>query len=126
MGAVIRWTLIETRSLIVSIIPLKSMMRKLPSAVVLALLLLMVQWCVAADSVAPGKPVSFKEDVAPILVSKCLGCHGAERARGRFQLHTFEKLMTAGASKSPSIAPHNPQKSELFRLITSNDPDERM
>jgi len=102
------------------------MIKKLQSALIFGFSLICGALVCRAAEIAATKPISFKEEIAPVLVSKCLGCHGTERPRGRYQLHTFEKLMTAGASKSPSIVPGHPEKSELFRLITSNDPDERM
>src|SRR5438876_1151610 len=40
--------------------------------------------------------VSFKKEIAPILVKKCLKCHGPEKAKGGYQLHTFEVLMKPG------------------------------
>jgi hypothetical protein len=47
----------------------------------------------AADGV---KPVSFVRDVAPIFVKQCQGCHGAEKAKGKYRLDSFERLMKAG------------------------------
>src|SRR2546422_7766153 len=34
-------------------------------------------------------PVSFSRNIAPILQKKCVTCHGPEKAKGKFQLHTF-------------------------------------
>lgn len=75
---------------------------------------------------AAGKPVSFKSDVAPILVTQCLACHGASDPKGDYQLHTFEKLLTAGASASDAVVPGKPDESELLRLLEATDKSERM
>ena len=49
-----------------------------------------------------AKPISFKNQIAPILVTKCQGCHGGNRVKGGFSLNTFDQLMTAGESKKLS------------------------
>lgn len=79
-----------------------------------------------ADAKAAGKPVSFKNDVAPILVAQCLTCHGPSDPKGDYQLHTFEKLLTAGASASEAVVPGKPDESELLRLMEATDKEERM
>ena len=56
----------------------------------------------------------------------CLACHGAADPKGDYQLQTFEKLLTAGASAADPIVPGKPDDSELLRLIASTDKDERM
>lgn len=38
-------------------------------------------------------PVSFSRDIAPILIQRCVACHGAERPKGGFALHTFDALL---------------------------------
>lgn len=80
----------------------------------------------AAKESPAAKGVSFKNDVAPLLVQNCLACHGANDPRGEYQLHTFEKLLTAGASATDAVVPGKPDDSELLRLIASDDKGERM
>ena len=36
--------------------------------------------------------VSFRRDLAPVLVQKCLACHGPKKAKGSYRVDTFEKL----------------------------------
>jgi WD40 repeat protein len=69
---------------------------------------------------------SFTREIAPILETKCISCHSAEKARGGYRAHTFEALLQPGKSKKPSIVPNAPKESELFKRITANDEDERM
>ena len=71
-------------------------------------------------------PVSFCKDLAPILARKCLKCHGPEKTKGGYQLHTFELALKAGESKEPSIVPGEPGRSELFRRLAAKDEDDRM
>ncbi|MBI5800867.1 MAG: hypothetical protein HZA92_09125 [Verrucomicrobia bacterium] len=74
---------------------------------------------------APGD-VSFTQDIAPILAKKCVTCHGPEKAKGNYQLHNFAILLKPGASKAASVTAGQPLKSELFRLLTTTDDDDRM
>jgi mono/diheme cytochrome c family protein len=77
------------------------------------------------QAAAPA-PVSFTKEIAPVLVQKCQACHGAADPKGDYQLTSFELLLKPGASSSASITPGNPDDSELLRLISSADKDERM
>lgn len=70
--------------------------------------------------------ISFKRDIAPILVHKCLTCHGPEKSKGGYQLQTFQGLMRAGDSDTAPIVPGRPEESGIFKLITAEDPDDRM
>ena len=77
----------------------------------------------AADS---KSVVSFTRDIAPILVQKCEVCHDAEKNKGHYQTTTFERLMKPGSSDRAPIAPGQPEQSELLRLLTTKDADDRM
>ena len=70
--------------------------------------------------------VSFVRDVAPILVGKCQGCHGTKTAESNYRLDTFELMMQAGDFGLPPITANSLDESEFHRLITSEDPEERM
>ena len=87
--------------------------------------------CVAvlgASFVAPAAPasVSFSREIAPILVRKCVECHGPTKAKGEYRLHTFEDLMVAGASRTAAVVRGQPAQSRLYQLIRAPDPTERM
>lgn len=75
---------------------------------------------------AASASVSFTKDIAPILAKKCVTCHGPEKAKGNYQLHNFEMLLKSGASKAAAVIPGQPAKSELFRLLVTQDADDRM
>jgi WD40 repeat protein len=91
----------------------------LRSAVVLAL--------VAAPSVpASAADPAFTADVAPVLVGRCVSCHGGTKARGDYKLNTFENLLLPGASGANAVVPGKPDESELYRRLVSDDPKERM
>lgn len=72
------------------------------------------------------KSVSFKKDVAPILVKNCFACHGPTDPKGDYQLHTFAALKKPGESESASIAAGKPGDSYLYELISTTDDASRM
>jgi cytochrome c553 len=54
----------------------------------------------------------FKEKVRPVLVAKCLDCHGGKATRGDFDLSDRKPLMSSGAVEGGGKA------SSLYALIT--------
>lgn len=69
---------------------------------------------------------SFSKDIAPILAQKCIVCHGPEKTKGGYQLHTFALALKPGESKTKAISPGEPEQSELYRRISTDDEDDRM
>ena len=72
-----------------------------------------------------GAPVSFTNDIAPIFAQKCIACHGEKRAKGNFQLHTFEAL-AKGIKGQPVFVAGKPESSSLYDLLIIKDEDSRM
>lgn len=70
--------------------------------------------------------MSFRRDIAPILVEQCQSCHGPEKSKNNYRVDRFERLLKAGKSKDAPIVPGKPNESPLYWLITSHDEDERM
>jgi WD40 repeat protein len=70
--------------------------------------------------------VSFGNNVAPILAKNCVACHGPDKSKGKYRLDTFQRLMKPGSSGEAPITPGKPSASELYRLVSSHDEDERM
>ncbi len=73
---------------------------------------------VAAEKslIALGKLESFSQKVAPILAKRCLACHDAKTAKGRFNVETFASLMRGGESGA-EIMPGKSADSNLVNLI---------
>jgi len=65
--------------------------------------------------------VSFKKDIAPFMLNRCLGCHNDRRKSGDFSIETFYKLMTGGKSGAVVI-PGNLDKSRMWDLAGKQDP----
>ena len=70
--------------------------------------------------------VSFKNDVAPILMQNCASCHGfGDRPSGRFDLASFSAMMRGGEN-GPPILPGNPDESFLVKKLLGTGGGERM
>ncbi len=82
--------------------------------------------CVLVCLVADSWCANFSTDIAPILLSKCLTCHTADKAKGGYRVHNFAAVLQTGKSKHPAVVPGKPEESELFKRLTTNDEDDRM
>src|SRR5262245_8192675 len=82
--------------------------------------LMMFGFSQSASAQQPGKPVSFINDVAPILKENCFACHDSKKRSGKYEMTTFEKTMAGGANGEP-IVPGKPETSEFHNLIVSAD-----
>ena len=71
--------------------------------------------------------IDFNRDVRPIFSDNCFACHGfdANKRKANLRLDTKEGLFTAIKGRVP-VAAGKPEQSELYKRITSHDPDERM
>ncbi len=61
-------------------------------------------------------PVSFAKDVAPILVQRCVACHGGIKPKGGFNLTTFDAL-SKGVSNAPVVVAGKPDESSLVECL---------
>ncbi len=67
------------------------------------------------DAIIPeSPPVSFKNDVQPIIISNCTqsGCHGSTNPE-EFTLLTYDDVMNHG-----EVTPGNAAESKLYKVIT--------
>lgn len=65
---------------------------------------------------ADGGP-SFEKDVAPILVARCLNCHGDDNPRAGLRLDTFGAIVQGCGGRL--IVPGNPNTSMLMQRINA-------
>ena len=73
-----------------------------------------------------AEPVSFRAEIAPILINNCLACHGPKKAEGGYRVDSYERLLSEGDSGSAGVTGKDVEASELFRRIVSEDKEERM
>ena len=100
------------------------MLRKLISMGIVRSLVVSLSVCAMCHA-ARGQEVSFRQDVAAILLDRCLGCHNSQVAEGGYQVGHFSAILKAGDSGAEPIVAGDAE-SELLRRLTSDDPDERM
>ncbi|MCH7687002.1 MAG: hypothetical protein IH899_10030 [Planctomycetes bacterium] len=63
-----------------------------------------------------GKFVSFSEKVAPIIAKRCLACHNARTAKGRFNMETYAAVIKGGES-GESVEPGDADLSTLYAMV---------
>ena len=98
----------------------------------LMLALLCAVASIASASESPsGEPlpqiVQFNRDIRPILADNCFACHGPDEAKRKSKLRLdTEAGAFAVLEGRRALVPGNPQQSEIFRRISSDDETERM
>jgi len=70
---------------------------------------------------ASGRAVRFSTDIRPILSDRCFHCHGPDEESREAELR-----LDIAPEADHIVVPGKPAESELFRRITSTDPDEQM
>lgn len=93
----------------------------LAAAIVVGLLPLASQ----AQTSSPG-PTDFNRDIRPLFAKHCTACHGGVKAAGKISFVYRDKALATGKSGQPAIVPGRPEVSELYRRITTSDPDDLM
>src|SRR5437660_7185617 len=71
----------------------------------------------AAPPVKKG-PVSFINDVAPILKENCFACHDGKKRKGKLDMTTFASFRKGGSKDDP-IEAGKPRESLLIDLLTA-------
>ncbi|MCS7046604.1 MAG: hypothetical protein NZO58_09635 [Gemmataceae bacterium] len=66
-------------------------------------------------------PVSFINDVAPILKENCYACHDAKKKKGKFEMTTYENIRKGGTKDDP-IVPGKAKESLLIDVLTAVGP----
>ncbi len=68
-----------------------------------------------------SETVSFKDDIAPVLVNICMGCHSGKTPRGKYGFTTFEQFLQGGPTGN-TIVPGKPDESYLIDLVLRQEP----
>src|SRR5260370_36649647 len=76
----------------------------------------------AATAAFAQGPVSFIDDVAPILQKNCFACHDAKKKKGKLEMTTFENFRKGGSKDDP-IVPGKSKDSLIIDLLTSKEKD---
>lgn len=74
-----------------------------------------------AHAQAPKGPVSFINDIAPLLKENCLACHDAKKKKGKLEMTSYESLRKGGSKDDP-IVPGKSRESLLIEVLTMSGP----
>jgi len=81
----------------------------------------------AATVGADADEVQFDQQIRPILAKNCFHCHGPDEKQRQADLRLDrESDFGVESNEHQVVAAHSPDQSELFRRITSEDPELRM
>ncbi len=69
-----------------------------------------------AFSAPPDATALFEKNVRPVLVEKCLACHGPQKQAGGLRLDS-RKALLAGGDRGAAVVPGKPDESLLVRAI---------
>ncbi len=72
---------------------------------------------VCADSVGDE---FFEKQVRPLLVERCVKCHGGDKTRGSLKLTSREAILQGGDT-GPAVVPGKPDESLLVQLVRRTD-----
>jgi Planctomycete cytochrome C/WD domain, G-beta repeat len=70
--------------------------------------------------IAPKAPVSFINDVAPILKENCYGCHGSKNPKGKLDMTKFGSFQKGGTKDTPFHA-GKPDDSYILDVLKATD-----
>ncbi|MCC6510119.1 MAG: hypothetical protein IT423_13515 [Pirellulaceae bacterium] len=76
--------------------------------------------------VGAAEPVSFRNQIAPLLLENCTSCHGPKKAEGGYRLDSYAQLAKAGDSGIMPLVVEGAAHSELVRRLVTTDAGERM
>lgn len=68
----------------------------------------------------------FRNRMVPILVEKCIVCHGGESIEGGYSVADTRKLFLGGESGASPVSTLDPESSEILLRVTSQDSTLRM
>jgi len=64
----------------------------------------------------PSAPVSFSQDIMPLMRAHCVSCHGGAQPAGKLDLSSAKGMQKGGAS-GPLVVPGKPDKSILVKRL---------
>ncbi|MFM1868728.1 MAG: hypothetical protein RL591_2136, partial [Planctomycetota bacterium] len=83
-----------------------------------------------APAIAPSPSVipavDFAREIAPILNSKCLPCHGPEKQRSGYRVDVRSIALEGGEYSAPNLVPGDAANSPLYRYVSGADAEMEM
>lgn len=73
-------------------------------------------WIVAVAT-SSLKAVDFEKEIAPILETHCIACHGPEEQEASFRVDRLARLLRGGDSGEPAVVRGEPENSFLMKAV---------
>jgi hypothetical protein len=70
---------------------------------------------------AQDRPISFHEQILPILERRCHGCHQPANAGGQLNLTSYSQL-SKGGKQGSILVPGKPEDSLIIKMISGDPP----
>lgn len=80
----------------------------------------------AAPAATPASDSIFGAYLQPVLVDYCGSCHGAEKAKGKLRLHTFENVRKGGDNGPVLVARHSKRSALVERMLLPLEDEDHM
>lgn len=71
-------------------------------------------------------PISFRSQVAPLVLEHCVACHGAKKAEGGYRMDSFGAIVAGGDTGQSPIVAGDVDGSELYQRLIHEDDSLRM
>lgn len=79
-------------------------------------------WILTASHPLSAAPVSYRQDIVPILKANCVSCHRPAKLKGGLDLSSFESFKKGGKHGSP-FQPGAPSKSRVIQAVSGPEPE---
>src|SRR5688572_7715342 len=104
---------------------------KLSQPFIFALVVVVALVLASRQAAAAAEKVEFNRDVRPVLSDTCFKCHGFDKNARKADLRLDVRAEAIaprgdGGDAVTPIVPGDPARSDVWKRISSNDPDEQM
>jgi hypothetical protein len=91
-------------------------------------ILILVAALLAGCGKKTPEPVSYQQQIQPVLNTRCVSCHGDQNAAAKIILTSYDNLMKSRImpGKKPLVIPNDHLKSWLYILCSTDQPHYRM
>ncbi|MDG2128319.1 MAG: PSD1 and planctomycete cytochrome C domain-containing protein [Fuerstiella sp.] len=86
----------------------------------------MLTLCSVVAANADEREVFFERHIRPLLVEKCVGCHGPQQQKGDLRLDSREQVLIGTDDTAALVNPQQVDESRLLQVILYSDDDVQM